>query len=284
VVSVKASGGKQCPSGAAVCGEADVAQPDDVDARFGRQGQPSTSYTGQAPHEVAQTLSDLARSLENENSLQETLDGIVAAAVHTVPGAQYAGITAVQGRRKVATTAATDDLVRNVDRAQYETGQGPCLDAAYEHQTNRLSDMACETRWPEFTARASAMGIRSMLSFQLYVVGDDLGALNLYSGETDAFGDESEDVGLVFAAHAAVAMVGARRDQDWSKAISMRDLIGQAKGILMERHRITAEQAFALLARASQRTNTKLTEIAQILTTTGDLPHPAGREPSGHRR
>jgi ANTAR domain/GAF domain len=283
-VPVKASGGKQCPSGSAVCGEADVAQPDDVDTRFVSRGQPSTKYNGQAPHEIAQTLSELARSLENENSLQETLNGIVAAAVHTVPGAQYAGITAVQGRRNVSTAAATDELARNVDQAQYETGQGPCLDAAYQHQTIRLSDMASENRWPEFTARASAMGIRSMLSIQLYVVGDDLGALTLYSGETDAFGDESEDVGLLFASHAAVAMAGARREQDLSNAISMRDLIGQAKGILMERHKITADEAFVLLARASQRMNTKLTAIAQILTTTGELPRPPGRGPSGDRR
>ena len=249
-----------------------------------RRGQPSTSYTGQAPHEVAQTLSDLARSLENETSPEATLGAIVAAAVHTVPGVQCAGITAVQGRRKVTTPAATDELVREVDAAQYQTGQGPCLDAAYEHHTVRLSDMAREDRWPQFTARALAMGIRSMLSIQLYVVGNNLGALNLYSADTDAFGDESEEVGLLFAAHAAVAMVGARRQQDYGKAISMRDLIGQAKGILMERHRVTADQAFVLLARTSQRTNTKLTEVAHILTESGELPRPPGRGPSADAR
>jgi GAF domain-containing protein len=260
-----------------------MTRPDDAEASRGTWGQPSISYTGQAPHEVAQTLSDLARSLEHETSPEATLNAIVAAAVQTVPGAQYAGITAVQGRRKVSTPAATDQLVREIDAAQYQTGQGPCLDAAYTHRTVRLSDMASEDRWPQFTGRTLAMGIRSMLSFQLYVIGNNLGALNLYSEHVDAFGDESEDVGQLFASHAAVAMVGARMRQDFATAMSMRDQIGQAKGILMERHRVTADQAFELLARASQQTNTKLTEVAHMLAESGELPRPPGRGPSPGR-
>ena len=237
------------------------------------QGQPSSSYTGHAEtHYLAQTLSDLARSLQNEENLDDTLDGIVAAAVQTVPGAEHAGITAVQAREAVSTLAATDELVRKVDEVQYETRQGPCLDAVYRQRTVRLSDMGSEDRWPDFARHAYDMGIRSMLSFQLYVTLDNLGALNLYAGEPDAFDDESENVGLLFAAHAAVAMAGARQHEQMARALSMRDLIGQAKGILMERHRVTANEAFMLLVRASQRTNTKLTDIALALAETGLLP------------
>jgi len=111
-----------------------------------------------------------------------------------------------------------------------------------------------------------------MLAVQLYVHGDELGALNLVSTEAEAFGEESERIALLFAAHAAVAMAGARKEEDLTAAVSTRDLIGQAKGILMERHRLTADQAFALLVRASQRTNTKLTDIARNLADTGSLP------------
>jgi len=132
--------------------------------------------------------------------------------------------------------------------------------------------MTREDRWPDFTRRALDLGIRSMLSFQLYVAEDTLGALNLYSDQAAAFTDESENIGLLFAAHAALAMAGARNHDDLTRALSMRDLIGQAKGILMERHRLTADQAFALLVRASQRTNTKLTDIARNLADTGSLP------------
>ncbi|WP_229071604.1 GAF and ANTAR domain-containing protein [Actinoplanes sp. DH11] len=238
----------------------------------GVQGRPSADYTGQGHGDgLAQTLSDMARSLQNENSLEDTLDGIVWAAVHTVPGAEHAGLTVVRGRREVTTRAASHDVVRRVDRAQYETGQGPCLDAVYEKQTVRLSDMATEDRWPDFTRQALERGVRSMLSFQLYVRQDDLGALNLYSPKADAFDDESENVGLLLAAHAAIAMAGAQKEHDLSLAISMRDVIGQAKGILMERYKITGDQAFQLLARTSQRANIKLAEVARYLVETGDL-------------
>jgi transcriptional regulator with GAF, ATPase, and Fis domain len=256
-----------------------VPDSDDVGDGGGGQGQPSSSYSGDAASDdLAQTLSDLARSLQHEDSIENTFGGIVTAAVQTVPGAQYAGLTVVEARRKVDTPAATHCVVREVDQAQYDTGQGPCLSAVYEQQTVRLSDMASEDRWPDFTRRALDLGIGSMLSFQLYVVEDNLGALNLYSADADAFDDESEHVGLLFAAHAAVAMAAARKQRDLVRAISMRDLIGQAKGILMERHRLTGDQAFALLVRASQRTNVRLVEIARRLAETGELsPSRQGR-------
>ena len=249
-----------------------MAEPTNRDYGPSGKGLPSRSFTGNATGDgLAQMLSDLARSLQNQDSVEDTLRGIVTAAVHNVPGAQYAALTVVAARRKVSTPAATHEVAREVDRAQYETGQGPCLDATWEQQTVRLPDMAGEDRWPEFTPRALALGVRSMLSFQLYVVANNLGALNLYSTDTEAFGDESENVGLLFASHAAVAMAGAHKVQDLGRAISMRDLIGQAKGILMERHRLTADQAFDLIVRASQHANVKVAEIARRLTETGEL-------------
>jgi GAF domain-containing protein len=236
-------------------------------------GQPSRDYAGEAAvNELAETLSELARLLEGEQSLEATLDGITHAAVRTVPGTRYAGITEVQGRRRMSTRAPTAEVVVAADQAQYDTGEGPCLAAIAEHETVRVTDVNTETRWPAFTRRARELGVGAMLSFRLYVSGDNLGALNLYAERADAFTDESEYIGLLFASHAAVAMVGARREQSKDRALLMRDLIGQAKGILMERHRITADEAFGLLVGASQRTNLKLTEIARRLTESGELP------------
>ncbi|WP_305787350.1 GAF and ANTAR domain-containing protein [Symbioplanes lichenis] len=236
------------------------------------RGQPSTNYTGDRVHDdLAHTLSDVARTLQDEGSLEETLDAIVTVAAQTVPGAEHAGLTVVRRRREVSTEAATDELVHEVDRAQYETGQGPCLTSTYERRTVRLTDMAAEDRWPDFSRRALDLGVRSMLSIQMYVRQDDMGALNLYSARADNFGDESEDVGLLLAAHAAIAMAGARREHDLTLALSTRDAIGQAKGILMERHKITGDQAFHLLVRASQHANVKLADIARYLVDTGDL-------------
>lgn len=241
-----------------------------------RRGEQSSSYAGDTTtNELAEALSELARSLQSERTLDDTLRGITRAAVETVPGAHHAGISEVQGRRKVLTRAGTAEVVSLVDKVQYETGQGPCLDAIYQEQTVRLADMAAEPRWPEFTGRALDLGIRGMLSFKLYVRGNNLGALTLYAERPHAFSDESEYVGLLFASHAAVAMIGARQQQNADQALRTRDLIGQAKGILMERHRITADRAFDLMIAASQRTNSRLTTIAQHLADSGEFLGPA---------
>jgi GAF domain-containing protein len=240
------------------------------------RGKPSTTYTGQAAgwNELAEKLSDLARAMQDEKGLEHTLGAIVLSAADTVPGADEASITAVSRRRAVQTLAATGALPRAVDQAQYETGQGPCLDSLYEHQTLRLPDICAEPRWPDFCARASQLGVRSMLAVQLYVEGDNLGALNLHSRQLDAFSDESEQVALMFAAHAAIAMAGAQAQEHMQTAVNSRDLIGQAKGILIERYKISGQEAFRLLVVASQTTNIKLYDVAEYLVRTGALASP----------
>jgi GAF domain-containing protein len=239
----------------------------------GAKGQPSSSDTGSSVHEhrLADQLSDLARSLQGEEDIDDTLDAIVHAAVGTVPGARHASISVVRGRREVRTRASTDELPRAVDHAQYDTGQGPCLDTLYEQETVRVPDLRAEQRWPDFARRAVELGMHSMLSVQLFVDGDDLGALNLHSEQVDGFGDESEHVALLFAAHAAVAMAGAQQQDHLRQALRTRELIGQATGVLIERFKITGDQAFRLLVRASQHTNRKLRDVAEELVTTGEL-------------
>jgi GAF domain-containing protein len=151
------------------------------------------------------------------------------------------------------------------------------MDAMYEHETVRVDDLAGDPRWPDLARAAQGLGVASMLCFQLFVSGDDLGALNLLAGRPGAFTDESERVGLLFASHAAVALAQARKLNHLNTALGTRDVIGQAKGVLMERYKITADQAFALLARASQDTNRKLQELAEYLTRTGVLDTESGR-------
>ena len=181
-------------------------------------------------------------------------------------------ISVVLGRRTVVSEAASSDLPRRIDTLQQETRQGPCLDSAWEHETVRVPDMAHEERWPLFAGRAAGAGARGMLSFQLFVSGQDLGALNLYSYRAGAFDDESEHVGLMFAAHAAIAYATIRRHTDLAAAVESRLLIGQAQGILMERYGLVPDQAFAVLVRASRSTNVKLRQIAAQLVDTGVLP------------
>jgi GAF domain-containing protein len=221
---------------------------------------------------LAARLSALAQAMQAADSVQSTLDAIVQAAVETVPGAQYASLSAVRGRREVVTVASTGELARAVDQAQYDSGEGPCLDALYHRASVLLPDLAVESRWPDFVARARQLAVNSMLAVQLYVQGDDLAALNMQSSQAHAFTDESEHIAQLFAAHAAVALAGAEQRAHLTVALNTRDAIGQAKGILMERHKVTAAQAFAMLVHASSLTNRKLVEIADQLLTTGALP------------
>ena len=245
----------------------------DTRSNTGGKGQPSTANTGTAdPNQLAEDFGELARSLEEHDDPDVMLAEVVAAAVAMVPGADEGSISVVTGRSRIGSRAPTGDLPEQVDALQEETQQGPCLDAAYEQLTVRVADMANEDRWPQFAQRASEAGAASMLSLQLYVEGDNLGALNLYSRTRGAFDDESEQAGLLFASHAAVAYASVRKEAQLANAVASRDLIGQAKGILMERYKISPERAFLALTRVSQNSNRKLNDIATELARTGTVP------------
>ena len=153
------------------------------------------------------------------------------------------------------------------------------MDAAWGQQVVRVDDLRAERRWPDFCQQAADLGVGSMLCFQLFVAADRMGALNPYSRTPNAFGEESQDIGLVFASHAAVALAGALHEQHLRTGLGNRDVIGQAKGILMERHELTAPQAFAGLARVSQEQNRRLVDIAADLASTGAAPGQADRPP-----
>jgi GAF domain-containing protein len=215
--------------------------------------------------ELAQVLGDLAIEMQAQTGTESTLHAIVKGAVDIVPGARWAGISMIDGR-EVRPQGPSDPLVVELDELQTSLNEGPCLSALREHQTVLIDDMATETRWPRFTKAALERGARSLLSFQLFVRSENLGALNLYAGEARAFGDESIIVGEVLAQHASVALVGAATETHFHAAVISRDIIGQAKGILMHRDNLTGLQAFAALVRASQETNVKLIDVARWLT------------------
>lgn len=222
---------------------------------------------------LGDVMSSVARHLQEEHGdVEETLQAITTAAVGTVPHADECGVSYVTGRRRIESRASTSDLPRALDVLQEEQGKGPCLDAVWDHEVVRVDDMTTEDRWPEFARLAVDLGVGSMICFQLFVVGDQLGALNLYSRTAGAFDEESRDIGLGFASHAAVALAGAEHEAHLRVGMQNRDVIGQAKGILMERHKVTAHQAFGVLARVSQELNRKLLDIAREVADTGHVP------------
>lgn len=237
----------------------------------------SGKSTNAAEHEpwldtkLAGRLSELARELQQEQDTDALLTDIVHAALDLIPHAAEASVSLVMGRRTVQSRAASGELPRIVDALQSATGQGPCIDATYRERIVRVPDMGHDERWPEFAKAAHDAGARSMLSFQLFVEGDNLGALNLYGDDVDVFDEESEQVALLVAAHAAVAFSDRQEITQLNQALATRDLIGQAKGILMERFKVDAQQAFQILTRASSESNLKLRDVADHLTASGEI-------------
>ena len=236
-----------------------------------RWGQPSPQDTGTQVRldALARRLADAARSLQRQTSPQQVMDGIVHLARQMVPGADEATITMVRRDRHCYSAAATSTWASDFDVLQDETGEGPCLDAIWQQETVRVDDLASDPRWPVLGPRAAERGVQSMLCLQLFVHRDTLGALDLLARARSAFTDESEHVGLLLASHAAIAAADAQHLENVTSALANRDVIGQAKGILMERFKITSDQAFAVLAKVSQDTNRKLSAVAEDLARTG---------------
>ncbi len=226
--------------------------------------------------ELAEIFAEVARTLLGENDVDATLDRICELAVKTVDACQAAGISMVEDKR-VTSRSTTDNVPRAVDRIQSETQEGPCVDAIKEHEVFVTGSLSQESRWPDFAHRAhSETGVESILSLRLFARGNTMGALNLYSGERDAFDDHDIAVGSVFAAHAAVAWSSAEREAHLDAKAESRDVIGMAKGIIIAQQRVSDDEAFDILRRASQRMNIKLRELAQRIVE----GRPAEEQPS----
>jgi AmiR/NasT family two-component response regulator len=197
---------------------------------------------------------------------QAVLREINESTVASVPGAQYAGVTLVDAERGVSTLAPTHLFPAYLDDVQREVDEGPCLSAAWEQHTIRITDLAADDRWPKYRAAAlKRTPVRSIVSFQLFNDAKSVAALNLYAVPACAFDDESIELGLIYAAHTTVAWNAMRGHEQFISALASRDLIGQAKGMLMERFDIDALAAFELLRKLSQESNIKLIDIAAKL-------------------
>jgi len=229
------------------------------------QEQQKPSESGPSPLvDVAQALRDVARSLEAEPDIHHVLAAIVASVTDTVPGAEHAAVSLREGKL-LQTVASTSDLTTRINNIEHELDEGPCLQALLDHHSYRIDDMSQDTRWPRFAAAAEARGVRSMLGYKLFTSGRNLGALDLYSSKRNAFDADSEIIGELFAAHAAIALTGSTQQAEFRRALSSRDTIGIAKGILMQRERISDDQAFNLLVSTSQKANIKLHDLADWL-------------------
>jgi hypothetical protein len=226
---------------------------------------------------MAGEFTDLARMMtEDTRDPAQILRRIVVLAARAVPGSEHAAISLMIGNGPPRTGPCSDELPPQIDRIQYETAEGPCVQALTESDLVLTNDLTVASDWPNFARRAVAeTGVRSMLSFRLFLNDGNRGALNFYAMKPDAFDMSAVATGSIFAAYASMAQLAAlHQDQaiHLTRAVESNREIGVAMGILMANKRQTQEQAFTDLRIASQHLHRKLRDIAAEVIYTGALP------------
>jgi GAF domain-containing protein len=221
--------------------------------------------------DLAQRMAELARASAAPRSVEEVLSDVTAAAMELIPGADTAGVLLIGKGGKWDSVANTSDLPYRLDELQMLFNEGPCVEAALDELIVRTDDFRADEQWPRYSAAVVEIGVLSGLSFKLYTADRTAGALNLFSFKINAFDAEDETTGVVLAAHAAAAILASRHGEQLQSALSTRDRIGQAKGIIMERFGVDDLKAFEMLRRLSQDSNTRLIDVAQrVIDTRGE--------------
>jgi GAF domain-containing protein len=228
---------------------------------------------------ATEALERLGRLSLRELSMDGLLQTVADLAKTVLPGNPETSVLLLVKDRP-STVVHTGQLAVDLDERQFESDQGPCLNAARTGQVTEIRDTRTETRWPEYTQHAAARGNLSSLSIPLLIDEDQQvsGALNIYARELDAFDEASRSVATQFGPYAAVATGNlyayqSARDlaDNLQVALESRAVIDQAKGVLVERYKLTPDRAFQLLARTSMNANRKLRDVADHLVRTGEL-------------
>ena len=229
---------------------------------------------------AADALERLGRLSLRELSMTSLLQTVADLSKTVMPGEPETSVLLLV-KDKPTTVVHTGQLALDLDERQYERGHGPCLHAARTGELTEIADTRTDGRWPDYTQRAAERGNLSSLSIPLMIDEDAQvsGALNIYARRPDAFDEDSRTAGSRFGPYAAVAagnMFAYQSARDMADnlqiALESRAVIDQGKGVLMERYKLTPDQAFQMLAQASMRANRKVRDIAEHLVLTGELP------------
>lgn len=232
--------------------------------------------------ELLEYFADLARRLMAERTVDATMRLIVDAAVELIDGCDHASLSHLRGGSLVS-ASSNDTIGILLDGIQTGAEEGPCLDAIRTGEVTSVADLRSDERWPTYGPHAvEAAGVVSSIAFPLVDGRRTIGALNLFAEAVGAFGDGTQDhdveaIASVLTAHATPALAAALFREDMQAALESRDVIGQAKGMLMARTGVDEEGAFDLLRRASQRMQVKLAEVARRLVS-GELVEDPGHD------
>jgi ANTAR domain/GAF domain len=247
-------------------------------------GRPVTSSQKPQSANAAEALERLGRLSLHEMAMKGLLHTVADLAKTMMPGNPEASVTLlVKGHP--TTMVSTGRLATDLDEAQYGCGHGPCLHAARTGELTEIADTRTDTRWVDYMPRAAEHGNLSSLSAPVTIdeAQQVSGALNIYAREPHAFDEDSRTASTGFALYVALATgnllayQGVRdRAEERQTASGTPAALDQATGILMERHKLTADQAAELLSQVSITTNRRLRTVADDLIRTGELAPSAG--------
>lgn len=240
------------------------------------------------PQRLLRVFRELAGLVLSRETVRSTLDLVSNLAVETIPGCDIASISLVR-TEGISTVGSSDDLAVALDAVQYETGQGPCLDAiGKKEMLFQIDDMTSDEKWPEFSRGAVKLGFKSLLALTLRVDAETLGALNLYARAPHVFTKQDREHGAIFAAHAAVSLANAQawaaglhvQDEMREKLVS-REIVERAVGILMEGEFRTAQEAWRVLEKRADELNARIRDSAQEVIESADRRRAELQLPTG---
>ena len=204
-----------------------------------------------------------ARTIDQASTVEETLQTIAETALLSIPGIEHVGVSVLDHLGEPETKAATSDLVWELDKLQGALGEGPCVQSLHEASVVSAPNIRDDPRWSRYVPAAVKLGLKAQLAVKLYL--DDqgtVGGLNMYSTESADIDPQAPGIADLFATHAALALGKIRDVDQLHEALRTRQVISQAVGVLMNKHQLEPDAAFAFLVRTSSHSNIKVREIA----------------------
>jgi GAF domain-containing protein len=208
-------------------------------------------------------------ALDATTELGPMLDQVVHQ-VSTIFEADGAGLMVLDEQNTLRYVAASDDAARSLERAQEETGRGPCVDSLVNDVLVATSDLHTDQRWPELAKMMAGTPVRAVLGVPIHSYGAAIGSLNAYrthphtwnSGERralEAFNRVVQDL----VGHALLAQSRDRLARQLQHALDVRVVIDRAVGYLMARSDINAVDAFDQLRRTARSERRKVADVAR---------------------
>jgi hypothetical protein len=224
---------------------------------------------------IARQLARLTSTLTTSANAPDP-DQVMAVLLMAVPSADHGGLTLLRERRAPLSLGPRGEVPWLVDRLQHACQEGPFHAPPAAHGVVLVDDLASDPRWLTFGPEClQETGVRSMLCLRMALGGTDRAALVLYASRPHAFDEGDVTTSSLLAPFAALAAESYLRAHDVDNlraALGTSRQIGTAVGILMARRRVSSEEAFALVRKASMDLNRKVHDIAVEVVTTGDLP------------